>query len=204
MELSGHSPGAGKGESYLKTVPEPIKTLREESKIPEALTEEQLGKLLAELPDNARTIATFAVDTGLRRSEIKQLQWSDIRFGERMIVVRGSEAKNDEFRVIPMTERAYTLLQELYQQNQQAKVKRMQAIPWQDIKKSLHGAGMRAGIGHVHLHMLRHTFATRLRDRGVPLDRIMELLGHKSMEMVLRYAKARPEQLKDAIAALDR
>ena len=51
--------------------------------------------------------------------------------------------------------------------------------------------------------MLRHTFATRLRDRGVPLDRIMELMGHKSMEMVLRYAKARPQQLFEAIRSLD-
>ena len=59
-------------------------------------------------------------------------------------------------------------------------------------------------IFHVHLHMLRHTFATRLRDRGVPLDRIKELLGHKSMTMVLRYAKARPEQLEEAIEALNR
>ena len=51
--------------------------------------------------------------------------------------------------------------------------------------------------------MLRHTFATRLRDRGVPLDRIKELLGHKTMDMVLRYAKANPKQLEQAIQALN-
>ena len=67
----------------------------------------------------------------------------------------------------------------------------------------MHSAGVCAGLGHVHLHMLRPTFATRLRDEGVALDRIMELLGHKSMDMVLRYAKARPEQLKEAIEALN-
>jgi len=62
---------------------------------------------------------------------------------------------------------------------------------------------MQVGIGHVHMHMLRHTFATLMRDEGVPLDRIMEALGHSSMDMVLRYAKARPQQLKEAFAALD-
>jgi len=51
--------------------------------------------------------------------------------------------------------------------------------------------------------MFRHTFARRLRDRGAPLDRIRELLGHKTMVMTLRYAKVRPVQLKEAIAALD-
>ena len=54
------------------------------------------------------------------------------------------------------------------------------------------------------MHMLRHTFATLLRDKGVPLDRIMEALGHSSMDMVLRYAKARPQQLKEAFAALNK
>ena len=182
---------------------EPVKTLKEESEIPEALTQEQLEHLLSELPANARTIAVFAADTGMRRSEMERLQWSDIKFHDRMVVVRGAGAKNDEFRVIPMTHQVYELLQALHQQNREAKVKRTQVLPWQDIKKSLHNAGIRAGLGHVHLHMLRHTFATRLRDLGVPLDRIKELLGHKSMQMVLRYAKARPEQLIDAIAALD-
>lgn len=71
----------------------------------------------------------------------------------------------------------------------------------QDIKHSLHSAGVAAKIGHVH--QLRHTFATRLCRRGVPLDRIKELLGHKSMVMVLRYAKARPLQLREAIQALN-
>ena len=183
---------------------EPVKTQKEENEIPNALTEEQLEQLLAELPDYARTITTFAADTGMRRSEMEQLLWSDIKFDDRMIVVRGSEAKNDEFRVIPMTDRVCDLLQNLSEQDQQPKVQQLQVLPWKDIKKSLHGAGMRAGIGHVHLHMLRHTFATRLRDRGVPLDRIKELLGHKSMTMVLRYAKARPSQLKEAIEALNR
>ena len=61
----------------------------------------------------------------------------------------------------------------------------LKILPHADIKKSLHTAGTTAGIGHVHMHMLRHTFATLMRDEGVPLDRIMEALGHSSMDMVL-------------------
>ena len=138
----------------------------------------------------------------MRRSEMQKLQWSDIRFDERMIRVRGSSAKNDEFRVIPMADRVYALLRDLHEQNQQSSVKRIQVLPWQDIKKALHSAGVRAGLGHVHIHMLRHTFATRLRDKGVPLDRIKELLGHKSMQMVLRYAHLCPSNLKAAVDLL--
>jgi integrase len=182
---------------------DPIKALREESEIPQALTDEQLQKLLEKLPAYAVPFVSLAADTGMRRSEMEQLVWSDVQFEERMIVIRGSGAKNDEFRVIPMTDRVFGLLQELKKLNKESPVTNLRVLVWQDIKKSLHTAGMNAGVGHVHLHMLRHTFATRLRDRGVPLDRIKELLGHKSMAMVLRYAKARPEQLKSAIEALN-
>jgi integrase len=76
-------------------------------------------------------------------------------------------------------------------------------LPTADVSHSLATAARKAGIGHVHIHQLRHTMATRLRDRGVPLDRIMEIMGHRSYALVLRYAKARPQQLVDAIRNLD-
>lgn len=182
---------------------DPIKTLKENSEIPNALTEPQLEKLLAELPKHARILTIFAADTGMRSSEIRQLQWRDVRFEEKMMVVCGAGSKNDEFRVIPMTEKVYHLLQSLSENHPSPNDNSSNVFPWKNISTALHNAGVRAGIGHVHPHMLRHTFATRLRDKGVPLDRIKELLGHKSMQMVLRYAKARPQQLEEAIAALN-
>ena len=51
--------------------------------------------------------------------------------------------------------------------------------------------------------MLRHTFATELLDRGVSLDRIQELLGHKSIVVTRRYAKTRPEQLHEAMRRIE-
>ena len=98
-----------------------------------------------------------------------------------------------------MTETVYHLLLTL----QSSRNGTEQVIPFVDVGRGLSKAAQESGIKHVHLHMLRHTFATRLRDRGVPLDRIIELMGHKSMEMVLRYAKARPQQLIQAMRSLD-
>jgi integrase len=144
-----------------------------------------------------------AVDTGLRRSEILELTWADVDWSERQVLVRKS--KNADWRVVPLTDRAFGSLQALRQKAAKAKAQRLdnRIFHTKDIGKSLDDAGAQAGIGHVHFHQLRHTFATRLRDRGVPLDRIKELLGHKSMVMVLRYAKARPRQLREAIQALN-
>jgi len=47
----------------------------------------------------------------------------------------------------------------------------------------------RAGIGHVHPHQLRHTLATQAINRGMSIEAIAALLGHRSLDMTLRYAR---------------
>jgi len=47
----------------------------------------------------------------------------------------------------------------------------------------------RAGIGHVHPHQLRHTLATQAINRGMPLEAVAALLGHKKLDMTLVYAR---------------
>lgn len=180
---------------------EPIKATKEASHIPEALSDEQLEQVLAVLKPHVRLLTELYADTGLRASELKGLLWKDVDLEQGAI--RVAKPKNKEFRVIPMTERVRGIFTELHRDNVESKTPRIQAVEWIDIRAALHNAGVKVGVGHIHPHMLRHTFATRLRDRGVPLDRIKELLGHKSMQMVLRYAKARPQQLEEAIAALN-
>ena len=174
-----------------------IKTLKEQGKVPEALTDDELYGLVTHCPPKLKAIVTLAADTGLRKSELQRLTWGDVDFESRMITIR--KTKNKDYRVIPMTETVYRLLITLRSSRNGTE----QVIPFVDVGRGLSKASQKAGIKHVHLHMLRHTFATRLRDRGVPLDRIMELMGHKSMEMVLRYAKARPQQLIEAMRCLD-
>lgn len=190
--------------NYLSRSPAAeVRYNKTQSHIPEALTDAQLTALLEHLPTQNHPVVIIAADTGLRRSELWALTWADVNWAEKEIIVRVS--KNAEWRVIPLTDRAVEILRQLREAAVKAKLQKLDQrifVP-KDIKRSLHNAGVKAKIGHVHFHMLRHTFATRLRDRGVPLDRIKELLGHKSMVMVLRYAKARPLQLREAIQALN-
>jgi integrase len=51
-------------------------------------------------------------------------------------------------------------------------------------------------------HVLRHTFASRLVMRGVPLKAVQELMGHATMEMTLRYAHLAPDVRRDAVQPL--
>ena len=56
-----------------------------------------------------------------------------------------------------------------------------------------------AGLPDVRFHDLRHTFASRLVQQGVPLYEVMQLTGHKSLVMVQRYAHFAPEFQERAI-----
>lgn len=61
----------------------------------------------------------------------------------------------------------------------------------------------KAKIEGLRWHDLRHTFASRLVMAGVDLRTVQELLGHKTMEMTLRYSHLSPEDQLDAIKRLD-
>jgi integrase len=183
---------------YLDELPtDALQMQKEASKVPEALTDEELDRLLQHCSGPIYTIVAFAADTGMRKSEIGRLSWGDLDFGVGVITVR--QTKNGRFRATPMTSRV------------RERLSRTMPVPPTpdapvfarvDIGQMLKKAAANAGIPHVHMHRLRHTFATRLRDRGVPLDRVMELLGRSSYQMV-RYAKARPQQLIEAVEALN-
>ncbi len=60
----------------------------------------------------------------------------------------------------------------------------------------------KAGFSDVTFHTLRHTFASRLAQAGVPLNTIRELLGHGCMVMTMRYAHLAPNNLRDAVEML--
>ena len=55
----------------------------------------------------------------------------------------------------------------------------------------------RAGIAHVHPHQLRHTLATQSINAGMSLEAIAALLGHRSMDMTLTYARISDETVAD-------
>lgn len=62
-------------------------------------------------------------------------------------------------------------------------------IPQTRVDAAVRRAATNAGIGHVHPHQLRHTLATQAVNRGMSLEAIAALLGHKSMTMTMVYAR---------------
>ncbi|MCP4546312.1 MAG: tyrosine-type recombinase/integrase [bacterium] len=68
---------------------------------------------------------------------------------------------------------------------------------------SIRRAYKKAGLRKFGWHIFRHTFASHLVMRGVGLRQIQELMGHKTLEMTMRYAHLSQNALDDAVGLLD-
>jgi integrase/recombinase XerC len=67
------------------------------------------------------------------------------------------------------------------------------------IEKIVQKAGMAAGIGHVHPHMLRHSFATHLLDHGADILTIDRFLGHVNLSTTAIYAHVSQAKMHDTL-----
>jgi site-specific recombinase XerD len=70
------------------------------------------------------------------------------------------------------------------------------------VTRMINKAGAAAGLPHVHPHQLRHTLATQAINRGMSLEAIAAMLGHRSLDMTLRYAKIASRTVADEYFAV--
>ncbi|MCW2907095.1 MAG: xerD 2 [Actinomycetia bacterium] len=70
------------------------------------------------------------------------------------------------------------------------------------VTRFINKAGAAAGLPHIHPHQLRHTLATQAINRGMSLEAIAALLGHRSLDMTLRYAKIASRTVADEYFAV--
>lgn len=144
-----------------------------------------------------RALVTVALNTGLRRGELLALQWSDIDFKRRMLVVHGSGAKSGQTRHVPLNSTAVDALKRW--RGDIVPMKTLPVFGQREFKKAWASVLKRAGIEDFRFHDCRHTFASNLVSAGVPLNTVRELLGHAKAEMTLIYAHLAPDTMKSAV-----
>lgn len=76
-------------------------------------------------------------------------------------------------------------------------------LKYTELRHPLWRACKKAGLRPIQWHACRHTFASHLVMRGVPLKAVQELLGHSTIQMTMRYAHLSPEVARDAVKVLD-
>jgi len=140
---------------------------------------------------NKAIILTF-VDTGLRLSELVNIQIKDIDFDRETIKVMGKGAKERVVRIGKNTQRA--MLRYLLMRNDGlpclwVSEERRPLTHW-GVELMIHKLGRRAGFTGVRCspHTFRHTSATQSLRNGAGLEQVKSLLGHSTLYMTMRYA----------------
>ncbi|WNJ99965.1 site-specific integrase [Thalassospiraceae bacterium LMO-JJ14] len=164
------------------------------------LSEEEEQRLVMCSPAHLVPIIRFALSTGGRKGEILNLDWRDVDMERGLVTFR--ETKNGEDRHIPLPRPALAVLASLHPQDH-GRVFTYRGRGLSDIKSAFNRARNDAGMPDVRFHDLRHTYASRLVQNGIPLYDAMHLMGHKSLDMVQRYAHLAPDHLRRAVSVLD-
>jgi len=170
------------------------------------LTGDEEDRLLATSSPWLREFIIFALNTGMRQGEILNLEWQDVDFIRGTLVVMKS--KHGTRRTIPLNVTVYELLATKQAITGASRGLVFKTPKGNELKVRFLGrefceARDRAGIPDFRFHDLRHTFATRLVQRGIDLYKVQRLLGHKTNHMTQRYAHHSPESLRDGVKVLD-
>jgi integrase len=156
--------------------------------------------------DHLEPITLTALNTGLRRGELFNLQWSDIDLVALRLTVRGAGAKTGLTRYIPLNTDVATVLttwRTCTPHDADAYVfPGPQGERMTTLKTSWAKVMTTATLKDFTFHDLRHSFASRLVQAGVDLNVVRELLGHSGIAMTLRYSHLAPEHKAAAVAKL--
>jgi len=141
----------------------------------------------------------LALHTGMRRNEQWQLRWQDVNLRAGIITI--PQSKRGAARHVPINSVAEKALQILAKDRNGSSYvcAGSDQREGRDWERWFEECVREAKIADFRWHDLRHTFASRLAMAGVSLRTLAELLGHKTLAMVMRYAHLAPAHLRDAV-----
>jgi integrase len=201
-----------------------VKFEREHCDIGKALTREEERKLLAACGANAllNAVVTLALNTALRKNEIRMLRWSQIDFEKRTVTVGRTKTQAGSGRVIPLNQPAFDALVKwagrlvesgaedyVFPACEAAGIERKHPDPeridpsrpiksWRSAWRS---ALKRAGL-QIRFHDLRHTCITKLAESQASEQTLMAIAGHVSRRMIDHYSHIRMEAKRSATDAI--
>lgn len=184
---------------------------KERRGLPRALTEEETA-LLVESPGSDpgtslrdRLILEMLYGTGMRAAELVRTDMEDLDIRSGLVRVRGKGGKE---RLIPLGSTVVGILKEyITDRPRQSGSWGGPLIPGRGkdgrmstrtVQRIVSNWAHRSGLSGVHPHMLRHTFATHLLNRGAEIRAVQELLGHASLATTQVYTHLTTDRLREA------
>lgn len=203
--------------------------MAEQKEIKAFTLDEENRFIEASKTDRLYTLFVVAFDSGLRLGELLALTWGDIDFdkaeinvnknlvqvkdyagkskNKNILAVQDSPKTKSSIRKVPLPKRSLKLLKELKAKTTTVLVfttRTMNYLNPRNVERSFVRIATNAEIKDCNFHSLRHTYATRLFQIGVPVNVVSKLLGHAKTSITLDiYISVMPSQKNDAVKALD-
>lgn len=187
-------------EWEVKCTPPYIKLLKEPKKRVRWITESEAQTLINALPSHLADMVIFALETGLRESNITLLRWDQVDLSQRAIFIEGEDIlKSEKAFVVPLSDKAVEVLRRQVGNNRE----RVFAYKGKGVRRAntyaFKNACKRVGLEDFRWHDLRHTWATWHVQRGTPIEILQELGGWTDYKMVKRYAHFSHQHLQQYV-----
>lgn len=182
---------------WVDTVPK-IKRMEEPKRV-RFIEKDDARRLIKELPNHLKDKMVFALSTGLRDRNVRELRWDEVDLDNRMVTIDGSKMKAGKTLSIPLNDTAYEVLR------RRAVAKNKDATwvfayggkpVYRSGTRAFRKALKRAGIENFRWHDLRHTWASWHIQRGTHTAAVRELGGWSDDRMVQRYAHLSTKHLR--------
>ena len=161
-----------------------------------------LSSFFSWLEDEDYIMIDLLASTGMRVGEMVLLNREDINFNERECVVFG---KGNKERMVYFDARTKIHLQNYLNSRDDSEPALFVSLKSphyrlkiNGVEKRLRNLGQQLGINKVHPHKFRRTLATLAIDKGMPIEQLQQLLGHKRIDTTLQYAMVKQSNVKIA------
>lgn len=198
LALLSHLYTVARTEWGMTTLVNPVEYVKK-PKLPAGrsrrLESKEEGKLLKaarEYGGDIESIIRFALETGMRRSEIVELLWTRINFAKRILTIpEAKDAKVIRSREVPLSSGACSILKKL--------PRRLDGRVWDitqnGVSQAFSRVCKRAGISDLRFHDLRHEAISRFFERGLNPMQVAAISGHRTLQMLKRYTHLRAADL---------
>ncbi len=188
-----------------------VKLEKKQRNKPEYLEIAQLSAISCRINSAVvRDAVKVAFYTGIRLGELVNMRWENVDFVNGIITIGDDvfETKARKQRFVPMNDSVVEVLRKIRNNSKKERgfifcKSNDEAFTGDYFSRKFKSACREAGVSEkIHWHSLRHSFASNLVMKGVPLYSVKELLGHESISTTEIYAHINIEELKKAVKKL--
>ena len=167
------------------------------------LYKEEMDSLIENSPPEIKDLVSFLFYTGARLGEAMSLRWSGVVGNSAIFSTRKGKLKKVRRRAVILSPSMLEAMGERGGSNEYI-FTNTKGNKWErgNFYDYWNPTCERLGIDDFHPHDCRHTFASHLVQRGASLGHVAELLGHTSLQMVMRYAHLAPSHLESTVSLL--